>query len=157
MADEKKRGWIFDQLMVVGELEAAMNHNDEEICNLHESIEGAIDPKEVAPLVDQLNSNYEIIKIDYKARVDALNQIFDAVDGSNRHYYCQLKHRAALFVMAAENFHARNGSPEAERTLVEAGKSLALTCSLAFGFEPFSCLRCLDEKITEVTDAKKAD
>ena len=157
MADEKKGGWIFDQLMVVGELEAAMNHNDEEICNLHESIEGSTDPKEVEQLADQLNSNYEIIKIDYKARVDALNQIFDAVDGSNRHYYCQLKHRAALFVMAAENFHARNGSPEAERTLVEAGKSLALTCSLAFGFEPFSCLRCLDEKITEVTGAKKAD
>lgn len=151
----QKRGWIFDQLMIVGELEAAMNHNDEEICNLHQNIaDNPEDPDKIQKWADELNNNYEIIAIDYKNRVNALNQIFNAVEGSNRHYYCQLKHRAALFIMAAETYHARGGAPEAEEVLIEAGKSLALTCSVALGFEPFECLRCLDEKIADIMGKK---
>lgn len=144
----KKRGWIFDQLMIVGQLEAGMNHNDEEICNITTEMEDH--PDDLGFLegkANELNANVEIIELDYENRVDTLNQVFDAVPGSNRHYYCQIKHRAAAFVQAAENYHARGCSEEAEQTLVRIGKTLALTCSLAFGFEPFSCLRCLDEAI----------
>lgn len=144
-----KRGWIFDQLMIVGDLENSMGHSDEQICNLYSDMEvDAEDPKKMEDDARQLNLNYEIIKIDYENRVDALNQIFDAVEGSDRHYYCQVKHRAAAYCKAGENFHARGCSPEAERILVNCGKALALTCAAAFGFEPMSCLRCLDEALS---------
>lgn len=146
--EEQKRGWVFDQIMLVGQLEAGMCHNDEEICNIYADMDmNADDPDEIAKLTDKLAANIELIKSDYLNRVDALNQAFDSIKGSDRHYYCQVKHRAALYVMAAENYHARGCSPEAERVLVEAGKSLAQTCSLAFGFEPMQCLRCLDEAL----------
>lgn len=144
---KKKRGWIFDELVKVGQLEAAMGHNDEQICNLYSDMEGAETPEELEKIADELNVNYEIVRIDYRNRVDALNSIFDSVPGSNRHYYCQCKHRAMAYVIAGENFHARDCSPEAEKSLIAAGKSLALTCSLAFGFEPMQCLRCLDEAL----------
>lgn len=144
----EKRGWIFDQLMLVGQLEAAMCHNDEEICNIYADMDTfADDPDQIQKLADKLSANMELIKGDYLNRVDALNQVFDAVEGSDRHYYCQVKHRSALYVMAAENYHARGCDAEAERILVEAGKALAATCSLAFGFEPMQCLRCLDEAL----------
>ena len=143
-----KRGWIFDQLMLVGQIEAGMCHNDEEICNLYSDMDNHADnPDEIQKIADRLNTNLELIKNDYSDRVDALNQVFDAVEGSDRHYYCQVKHRATRFVLAAENYHARGCNPEAEGNLVAAGKALATTCSLAFGFEPMQCLRCLDEAL----------
>lgn len=145
---EVKRGWIFDEIVKVGQLEAAMGHNDEQICNLYSDMEEkGDDPKALEKIANELSVNYEITRLDYGNRVDALNGIFDAVPGSDRHYYCQVKHRATAYVIAGENFHARGCTPEAERSLVQAGKSLALTCSLAFGFEPMQCLRCLDEAL----------
>ena len=132
-----KRGWIFDQLMLVGQIEAGMCHNDEEVCNLYADMDNfGDDPDEIQKIANKLNTNVELIKDDYLDRVDALNEVFDAVEGSDRHYYCQVKHRATRFVLAAENYHARGCSPEAEARLVAA-----------FGFEPMQCLRCLDEAL----------
>lgn len=151
-----KRGWIFDQLMIVGDLENAMGHSDEQICNIYSDMEvDAEDPKKMEEDARQLNLNYEIMLLDYENRVDTLNQIFDAVEGSDRHYYCQVKHRVAAYVKAGENFHARGCCSEAERILVKAGKSLALTCAAAFGFEPMSCLRCLDEALSAHLQKRK--
>lgn len=143
----QKRGWIFDEIVKVGQLEAAMGHNDEQICNLYSDMDNLEKPEDAQKIADELNTNYEITRLDYGNRVDSLNGVFDAVPGSDRHYYCQVKHRATAYVIAGENFHARGCTPEAERSLVLAGKSLALTCSLAFGFEPMECLRCLDEAL----------
>ena len=147
--EQKKRGWIFDQLMLVGSLEAGMNHNDEEICNIYNKLAYEEDEKEIEDLTNQLNANREILDKDYFNRVDALNQIFNAVPNSNRHYYCQIKHRCATYIMAAENYHARHEDKESEDILKEAGESLALTCSLAFGFEPMDCLRCLSDSLAK--------
>lgn len=153
--EQPKRGWIFDQLMIVGDLENAMGHSDEQICNIHSDMEVDGDSTEKMNRdAAHLNANYELIEIDYENRVDALNQIFDEVEGSDRHYYCQVKHRAAAYCKAGENFHARGCSPEAERILIRAGKTLALTCSLAFGFEPMDCLRCLDEALNKNLQTK---
>lgn len=142
-----KRGWIFDEIMKVGQLEAAMCHTDEQICNLHQEIEDGAESERVHKIVEELGTSYELIKIDYENRVASLNAVFDAIPGSDRHYYCQVKHRAMAFCIAAENFHARGASVEAEESMKQAGRALALTCSLAFGFEPMACLRCLDERI----------
>lgn len=143
---EVKRGWIFDEIIKVGQLEAAMSHNDEQICNIYNDMEEfGYDPAALGKLADELNTNYEIIKLDYDNRVGSLNAVFDSVPNSNRHYYCQVKHRATAYVIASENFHARKCCVEAETSMVAAGRALALTCSLAFGFEPMECLRCLDE------------
>lgn len=151
----KKRGWIFDQIMLVGDLENSMGHCDEQICNIHSDMEvDGGDSDKMTSDASHLTGNYQLINIDYENRVDALNQIFDEVEGSDRHYYCQLKHRAAAYCKAAENFHARGCSEEAERVLVRCGQSLALTCSLAFGFEPMQCLRCLDEALSKNIKAK---
>lgn len=146
---KKKRGWIFDQLMLVGSLEAGMNHNDEEICNIYNQLAYEEDEKTIQELTDQLNANREILDKDYFNRVDALNQIFNEIPNSNRHYYCQIKHRCATYVMAAENYHARHENKESEDLLVQAGEALALTCSLAFGFEPMDCLRCLSDSLAD--------
>lgn len=145
----KKRGWIFDEILKVGQLEAAMEHNDEEICNLYNDMHNnAGEIKEIERITDELSKNHAIITLDYENRVNCLNDIFDAIEGSNRHYYCQVKHRATVFVKAAENYHARKCDPRAEQSLIKAGKSLALTCSLAFGFEPMDCLRCLSDSLS---------
>lgn len=149
-AKAKKRGWVFDQLMIIGSFEAGMNHNDEQICNLYYELEGEEDEKRITELTDEIAQNREILDTDYFARVDALNDLFDAMPNSDRHYYCQVKHRATTFILAAENYHARNGDPKAENTLRSAGKSLALTCSLAFGFEPMDCLRCVADSMAKV-------
>ena len=143
----QKRGWIFDEIIKVGQLESAMGHNDEQICNLHHELSETEDTDRVTKIAEELNVNYEITKLDYDNRVDCLNAIFDSIPGSDRHYYCQVKHRATAYCIAGENFHARGCSAEAENSLIKAGKSLALTCSLAFGFEPMECLRCLDEAL----------
>ena len=145
--EHKKRGWIFDQLMIVGSLEAGMNHNDEEICYIYDQLAYEEDEKTITKLTDQLNANREILDKDYFNRVDALNQVFNEIPNSDRHYYCQIKHRCATYVMAAENYHARHEDSESEKILIEAGMSLALTCSLAFGFEPMECLRCLSDSL----------
>ena len=145
---DQKRGWIFDELMKIGQLEAAMGHTDENVCNIYSDMEQYGDDIEfITKKGDELASNNEIMQLDYDNRVECLNAVFDAVDGSDRHYYCAIKHRSTAFVIAAENWHARHGDPQAEQSLIKAGKSLALTCSLAFGFEPMSCLRCLDEAL----------
>ena len=143
--EQPKRGWIFDELIKVGQLEAAMAHNDEEVHNIRVMLEnGDGDPAELA---EELALNEDIIKLDYENRVDSLNDIFNSIKGSNRHYYCQCKHRATAVVIAGENFHARGCPASAENSLHLAMKSLALTCSLAFGFEPMECMRCLDEAL----------
>ena len=141
-----KRGWIFDEIVKIGQIEAAMSHNDEQVCNIYDDMDvNSNDHKKLESLANELNTNYEITKLDYDNRVDCLNAIFNFIPNSDRHYYCQVKHRATAYVIACENFHARHCDADAERSMVAAAKSLALTCSLAFGFEPMSCLRCLDE------------
>ena len=146
MNNKNKRGWFFDQLMMIGHAEAALCHGDENICNDYHDIQendGELDT--INRLGDDLAARTEIMKIDYENRVDMLNQLFDEMPGSNRHYYCDVKHRCADFVIAAEVYHARGFTPEAERVLVRCGRSLAMTCSMAFGFEVMDCLRCLSE------------
>ena len=118
--EQPKRGWIFDELIKVGQLEAAMAHNDEEVHNIRVMLEnGDGDPAELA---EELALNEDIIKLDYE-------------------------NRATAVVIAGENFHARGCPASAENSLHLAMKSLALTCSLAFGFEPMECMRCLDEAL----------
>lgn len=142
-----KRGWIFDELIKVGQLEAAMAHNDEEVHSIRVKLEGVNEVDDITKLSDELALNEDIIKLDYENRVDSLNSVFDNIPNSNRHYYCQVKHRSTALVIAAENFHARGCPADAEDSLHRAFKSLALTCSLAFGFEPMECMRCLDEAL----------
>ena len=149
----KKRGWVFDQLMIVGSLEAGMNHNDEQIANLFYELGGEEDEETITKLTDEIAANREILNLDYYNRVDTLNAIFDAVPNSDRHYYCQVKHRATTYVLAAENYHARHECANAEETLKKAAEALALTCSLAFGFEPMDCLRCLSDSLATSVSA----
>lgn len=145
---DRKRGWIFDEIVKVGQMEAGLAHGDEQICNIYSDMEQfGDDTDKMTKLANELNTNYEITKLEYDNRVDSLNNIFNSVPNSDRHYYCRLKHAATAYAIAGENFHARHCDPEAEKSLVAAGKTLALICSLAFGFEPMGCLRCLDEAL----------
>lgn len=146
-ANKGKRGWVLDALVKVGQLEAAMSHNDEQICFLKEQlVSGDISEDDVFKISNEIATNEEICKVDYQNRVESLNYIFDQFNG-DRHYYCQLKHRATAFVIACENAHANGWQLADEESVFQCAQSLALTCSLAFGFEPMSCLRCLDEAL----------
>lgn len=150
-----KRGWVLDALVKVGQLEAAMSHNDEQICYLKEQLAaGNVEESEIFKVANEIATNEEIVKIDYDNRVESLNYIFDAFDG-DRHYYCQLKHRATAFVIACENAHANGWQLADEESVYKCAQSLALTCSLAFGFEPMSCLRCLDEALKDYKKESK--
>lgn len=155
MKKDLKRGWLFDQILLVGQIEAAMEHNDEQICNLyHDLDESGGEPKTVERITDELNANMEILGIDYENRVDLMNDMFEAIKQSDKHYWCQLKHRAMVYVKACENFHARGRNPRAGNAMRRAGRSLAYTCSLAFHMEVMDCLRCLSDSLSEQTEEK---
>lgn len=143
-----KRGWVLDALVKVGQLEAAMNHNDEQISFLKERLESLDNPDEVVQIADEIARNEDLIKTDYQNRVAIMDELFNTFNG-DRHYYCQLKHRATAYVIACENFHSRDCTPAEEESMHRASQALAMTCSLAFGFAPFSCLRCLDEQLKQ--------
>ena len=65
----QKRGWIFDEIVKVGQLEAAMAHNDEQVCNIYSDMEEqGGDTDALTKLADELNTNYEIIRLDYDNR-----------------------------------------------------------------------------------------
>lgn len=146
-----KRGWLLDALVKVGQLEAALSHTDEQISYLKEQLSNTTDPEEITSIVDQISANVDIAKLDYENRVTIMNEMFLTLDG-DRHYYCQVKHRAAEWVVACEVYHSRGCNIGDELSMHRAAQTLALTCSLAFGFKPFSCLRCLDEAIQEQDD-----
>lgn len=149
-----KRGWITDELIKIGHLEAGMSHGDEQICYIKEQMAHEEEPEVVDKLIKELQTNQEMLAIDYDNRVASLNDIFDSMPNSDRHYYCRVKHAATAYVIACENYHARSEDPKAEESAYLASQSLALACSLAFGFEPVACARCLDEMIKEVGEAQ---
>lgn len=143
-----KRGWVLDALVKIGQIEAALNHNDEQISYLKDQLSKTDDPTEVTKLIDEIAVNEQLMEIDYQNRKDSMDELFDTLSG-DRHYYCQVKHRAASFITAAEIFHSRGCNPKDEESMHRAAEALALTCSLAFGFKPFSCLRCMDNATQE--------
>lgn len=140
-----KRGWTLDVLVRVGHLEAGLSHIDEEISNLKEKLSKVGSSREVTEIVDKIARNEEVAKLDYERRVELMNDLFDSLDG-DWDYYCPVKHKATDYAIACEVFHSRGFRAEDEESMFKAAQSLALTCSLAFGFEPFSCLRCMDER-----------
>lgn len=143
----QKRGWVMDQLMLVGQFEAAMGHIDERITDIWVQMEGLEDTDKLAKLSDELSALYETQRDLYNARVTAEQAIFDAFPESDRTKWCLVKHLAMAYSIASENFHARNCDANAESTLKDAAAALGRASGLALGFEPYGCLRCLDEAI----------
>lgn len=147
--DAQKRGWIFDAILQLGQIEAGMEHSDEQICNIyHDMSENSGDVEEIQRLTDELADNRDLLDIDYQDRVSLQNMIFDAIPGSNKHYWCRLKHAATVFAKAAENYHASKLHPEFEQHLVRAGQRLAIITSRAFGMEVMDCLRCVSDSLS---------
>lgn len=147
--ESNKRFWVLDELIKIGHLEAALSHADEQICNLDHDLENSDgDLETVEQIAKEQDYHREGIALDYENRTGCEEDILDTTGGNGKDW-CYLKHRAAAFVIAAENYHARECNPKAERSLILAGKSLALTASHCFGFEIMDCLRCLGEKLQQ--------
>lgn len=147
--EAQKRGWIFDAILQIGQIEAGMEHSDEQICNIyHDMSENNGDLDEITKLTEELADNRELLEIDYQDRVVLQNMVFDAIPDSNKHYWCRLKHAATAFAKAAENYHASKLHPEFEQHLVRAGQRLAIVCSRAFGMEVMDCLRCVSDSLS---------
>lgn len=143
-----KRGWIFDELMKIGHLEAKLTHQDENICNLyHDMDENSGDKEEIERLVEDLSARHEVERLTYGNRAMSLDHLFSSVPNSNRHWFCDVKHDAAAFVLAAETYHASGFDPDLERSLVYCGKTLAISCSKAFNMEVMDCLRCVNDAL----------
>lgn len=151
--EAKRRGWIFDQILLVGQIEAAMEHIDEELCNIYTDLENIDDEEEIGRLVDKLSNLKKLVGELYNLRVKCMRDIFDSVPESDSHSWCLLKHTALVYAKAAENWHARKQAPEAESELVQAGKALAMVCSIAFNLDLMECLRCLDEQSSDLVKA----
>lgn len=158
--DAQKRGWIFDAILQIGQIEAGMEHSDEQICNIyHDMDENSGDLSEIEALTEELADNRALLEIDYEDRVSLQNMVFDAIPESNKHYWCRLKHAAIVFAKAAENYHASKLHPEFEKHLVRAGQRLAIICSRAFGMEVMDCLRCVSDSLSgkEQPETQTAD
>lgn len=143
-----KRGWLFDLLMDIGHAEAELTHQDENIANdYHDMKESTGTEEDINRVVDDLSTRHEVEKLIYESRAKDLDMAFDVIEGSNRHWFCDVKHAAARFVMGAETYHASGFDPRLEETLVLKGRILALVCSKAFNMEVMDCMRCLNDAL----------
>lgn len=146
----EKRGWLLDQIMLIGHYEAALTHDDEQICNLeHDKEANSGEIKEIERIANEVNFRTQLMAMHYEARKQAELDIFEHFLDIDKKKWCDIKHAAAAYVLAAEVYHARDFEPAAERNLIMAGKALAFLISYTFGFEPMDCLRCLSEAINE--------
>lgn len=156
-ATVNRRGWVMDQLMLVGQLEAAMGHIDERITDLWIQLEGEEDTDAISKISNELSALYDTQRGLYDARVAAETAIFDAFPNADRTKWCLVKHLSMAYAIASENFHARDCNENSEQTLRATSAALGEVTSLALGFEPYGCLRCLDEAIQGVGDGHSAD
>lgn len=140
-----KRGWVLDQIIIIGQTEAALGHIDERISDIWTDMENMEDDSTSQSMVDELSDLYDLEKTLYDLRVDAENQIFDAFPNADRTKWCLVKHLSMDYAVACENFHARTCHPDAERVMLKAGEAVAKASAMAFGFKPFGCFRCLSE------------
>lgn len=148
-----KRGWVLDQIIIIGQTEAALGHIDERISDIWQDLDNASLGTETDKLADELFILYQLEKDLYALRVEAENQIFDAFPDADRTKWCLVKHLAMNYAVACENFHARDCHPDGEQVMLKAGRAVTTASALAFGFEPFGCFRCLSEAM----DAKNAE
>ena len=140
------RGWLLDQIMLIGHYEAALTHDDEQFCNIDNDMENnSGDLTVIEKFGDELHFRTELARMHYNARVEAESDIFTAFPDIDKKKWCDLKHAAADFILAAEILHARDFNPTAQKNLVLAGKALAFLISYTFGFEPMNCLRCFND------------
>lgn len=145
---QTKRGWLFDLLMDIGHAEAELTHQDENICNNdHDMNEMGGDVNEVERLVDDLATRHEVEKLIYQSRAEDLDFAFESIEGSDRHWFCDVKHAAARFVIGAETYHASGFDPQLERTMILKGRILAIVCSKAFNMDVMDCMRCLNDAL----------
>lgn len=150
-----KRGWVVDQIMLIGQAEAALGHIDERICDLWHDIEMMEGTDTEEKLVAELAELYDLTKTLYSMRTEAEEQVFNAFPDADRTKWCLVKHLAMTYAIAEENFHARQCDPDAEKVMLKAGEAVAKTAAMAFGFAPFGCFRCLSEAMSGQDDASK--
>lgn len=118
------RGWVVDQLLTIGHLEAALSHLDE----------FAIARDDYTELATAI----------YEARKIVMEDLLDeAVD---RKLWCVVKHLATAYVMSEEVCHAREYDRESEIIMTGVGDVLAGVAEMALGLEKTECLRCLSER-----------
>lgn len=142
------RGWLLDQIMLIGHYEASLTHDDEQFCNIdNEMEENSGELSVIEKIGDELHFRTELARMHYQARVEAESDIFTAYPDVDRKKWCDVKHAAAEFTLAAEIYHARNFDAMAHKNLVLAGKALAYLISHTFGFEPMNCLRCFNDAL----------
>ncbi len=135
-------------MVLVGHYEAQLSHIDEKLNDLWEAVNNETeDMDKMKKMTDTISALYEIGRGVYSARKEAETQIFDAFPDADKTFWCQCKHAATAFVIAEENFHARGFDADSERVMLAAAENLGKVVGLALGFEPYGCLRCLDEQL----------
>lgn len=142
------RGWVLDQLIMIGHYEAQLSHIDEKLNDLWEAVNNETDDiNKMQKMTDTISTLYEIGRGVYDARKEAEQQVFEAFPEADKTFWCMAKHAATAFVLASENLHARGFDADAEKVMLQAAENLGKVTGLALGFEPYGCLRCLDEAI----------
>lgn len=142
------RGWVLDQLILIGHYEAQLSHIDEKLNDLWDAVNTETeDMEKMQKMTNTISTLYEIGRGVYASRKEAETQVFEAFPDADKTFWCMAKHAATAFVIAEENFHARNFDSDSERVMLGAAENLGKVVGLALGFEPYGCLRCLDEAI----------
>lgn len=122
--NKTNRGWVVDQLLIIGHLEATLSHLDEYV----------IARNEYADLGEEV----------YEARKTVMEDLLK--EAKDPGLWCVIKHLATAYVMAEEVCHAREFDSETEILMTGIGDSLAGAAELALGLEKTACLRCLSER-----------
>lgn len=151
-----KRGWLLDQLMLIGHYEAELTHDDEQIVNIHHDLENSSgDLQEVGRLTDELNFRENLTNLHYEGRAKAEEDVFNAFPGLDidKKKWCDCKHSCAIYILACETYHARDLDPVAKENMIIAGKALTMLVSRTFGFEPMDCMRCLNDAMVTKNQA----
>lgn len=143
------RGWVMDQLMLIGHLEAELSHCDERISNINHDMKEINTVGEAEKLTDELNHQNELAKITYQARRAVMDDLFRAFPEVDEKAWCEVKHAVTAYTLAAEIYHARDFNPSAEAAMSIMAETMALVVSKAFGFDPMNCLRCLSERLND--------
>lgn len=160
MKESSKRGWLLDQLMLIGHYEAELTHDDEQIINIkHDMAQNSGSLEEIEKLTDELNFRRELEAMHYQGRTLAEQDVFEAFPELelDKKKWCDIKHQCAIYILACETYHARDGHPTAEDSMVLAGKQLVFLVSHTFGFEPMDCARCFNDALNAKLSGSEQD
>lgn len=143
------RGFSLDLIdSIINDL-AICSHARESIDTLNNKISSGdiVDDETKESILESIKNLNEIWSSTLMLRRKKMDMLFNLSENNNKSFmWCILKHALASFGTAVEVYEAVFND-ETETILKDNTMALANIISMSLGFEPFNCLRCLDDKL----------